>query len=697
MKRDSSGRFRIETRFDDLPELQIENFRLTIQKQLIKNPPSCGNHEVEGSFSGHNGASFDSRAPIEVEGCNGAVDAGPFAPDLSFTPSTTAAGAHPDLTVGLNRPSGHQAIKSVRVNLPEGMAVNPNAAPICSDDQVNRSTCPASSKIGEVNVRTLIYRFLDPLNLEGDVNMAAPKGGDPGAVAVDVELPEIAGGGHLVLKGRALIRNGDKGIDVVFDDLPTDFDIQEISMTLNGDKGINQGKPLVTNPTFCTANPARALFTGEAGSSVNREAPYSSANCGGLPFGPKLEVALSTTVPNRVPAITTVITQGLGEATTESISLEYPKGMQLNIKHRLSTCSAAQRAARSCPADSRLGSMEVHSPLLLSPLRGDVFFGEGGRIHMFLDGLISLDLDGKADIDVLAAKVRFTLSGLPSMPMSRTVVHLEPGLIKNPAKCPVGTFTGSFRSHSGMTSTATSSVDSGCQRTASKNKLKLKVSLKPKRANHYPKARFIITQPKKSSKKIKSFYVRLGKGKKAMRASTKRLARRGRARRRGKSIGRITLSPSKGSKVKAIVYGKKRRIRVKADRRYMRKLSKNVRKLRRRYKKAKGSKRRLLRKKLVRLKKNRKAVQRTQRHLRKKMRIYLRKNKLQVKGVPSTKFRRIELKLYGKRDRTLRNPKRAGTIKFAGRFKLSSKKTARADAKVKVRRGKKKAKKRKRK
>lgn len=203
---------------------------------------------------------------------------------------------------------------------------------------------------------------------------------------------------------------------------------------------------------------------------------------------------------------------------------------------------------------------------------------------------------------------------------------------------------------------------------------RLSAKLKPNTAGAYPKALFKISQDQ-SPESVRSFSIRLGSGSKAkqLRFGTSRLARKGKARSKGIPIGSISISPDKrGPTIGGIVYGQNRRVKVKSDRRYLRKLSKKIKKAK------KKSVKSLAKRDLA-------TVRRLQKTLQKKTRITLKGNVLKVSGLPNVKSKSISLLLNGKKYRLLRNPLEAGTVKLSGSFKLSGNTDVKAEAKVKIR------------
>ena len=69
--------------------------------------------------------------------------------NVKLTPSTTQAGAHPDVTVDLAfSVSSGDDVKSVAVVLPQGLVGDPSAADRCTEAKFKDDACPAGSQVG---------------------------------------------------------------------------------------------------------------------------------------------------------------------------------------------------------------------------------------------------------------------------------------------------------------------------------------------------------------------------------------------------------------------------------------------------------------------------------------------------------------------------------------------------------------------
>ncbi len=211
----------------------------------------------------------------------------------------------------------------------------------------------------------------------------------------------------------------------------------------------------------------------------------------------------------------------------------------------------------------------------------------------------------------------------------------------------------------------------------------------------------MLHKDKKVSQPIKNLTVGLGRTKKTSlkfsRKRLKRLTRKRSARRRGASFGRLTLTPTKGKSYKFTLRAKKTgTLRVSANRAQKRKYTSAVSKAKKRYRKAKGKKRKSAKKSYTRAKKNLSAYRRFERQITKKIKGKLQSRKLTVTRIPESirissktlKFKRVMIRLAGKRGGVLKNPK-VKKVTFSATSKPYKDSSMKAKSTVKLSRAKK--------
>ncbi|HEX2071009.1 MAG TPA: hypothetical protein VHF90_05105 [Thermoleophilaceae bacterium] len=352
----------------------------------------------------------------------------PFDPSASFAPTSTApdspSGLDVDLTIPQNddppagvasdpsdssgapahwrSPAGRATAhleKSV-VTLPEGMSVNPSGAAGlegCSDERFGlrvagppaRFTdhdpfdgqgleCPAGSRIGTVSVRTPL---LDDL-LEGSVVLGEPKSTDPQSgemfrMFLVVEAPDRG----LIAKiyGTAVANPATGQLTATFVQNPR-LPFEELSLNLKGgDRG------LLATPQSCGAKVTSSVF-----------APWTAAHGGGGPvrnltdaftiagdcaqrFSPQLVAGMSSPAARGGGTFGFQFSREDREQWVGGLTATLPKGLLASVRD-VALCTNAQANAGSCPAGSRIGTVDAAAgagtPFVLER-KGSAFLTEG--------------------------------------------------------------------------------------------------------------------------------------------------------------------------------------------------------------------------------------------------------------------------------------------------------------------------------
>ena len=127
---------------------------------------------------------------------------------------------------------------------------------------------------------------------------------------------------------------------------------------------------------------------------------YQVANCGTLPFGPKLGLRLSgSTTRSGNPALQATVSAREGEANISSAVVTLPHTEFLDNAHIKSPCTRVQFAANACPASTVIGQASAVTPLLAHPLEGPVYLRSSSHklpdVVATLHGQIDIELDGR--------------------------------------------------------------------------------------------------------------------------------------------------------------------------------------------------------------------------------------------------------------------------------------------------------------
>lgn len=293
-------------------------------------------------------------------------------------------------------------VKDIIVDTPEGLSVNPEAAPQCTVKQLEETECPPASQVG-VNYLTVAAQSPSPT--------CAP---NPSCAQARIALPVY----NLVPFNEAPSMVGFQTtfLHEVFIVGSLDPVDQHVAFTIsNIDPPSPESPPIIgsrlvfdgvagngtylTMPSNCGPGQTSTLFVDSHGppfalESLSDEASFTTAvgvsDCEKVPFEPTIAVTPQGGAVDSPEA--TTVNVGIPFDPTEAIANSYlktatvtlPEGMGLNPSsaNGLVACTDAQFAkgtnnAITCPDASKIGAVEVQTPSLpADSLSGAVYVGE---------------------------------------------------------------------------------------------------------------------------------------------------------------------------------------------------------------------------------------------------------------------------------------------------------------------------------
>ncbi len=367
-------------------------------KPLTDNPTVCAGQELVTMLDvrtyqdpGHPSHAESSYPPIT--GCEKET----FNPVLHASTTTNATDSPSGLDIDLSAPqfegfaASPSEIKSVTVELPEELTINPDAADgqsSCLDSQANfgsegPAACPDNSKIGTFQIGT---PALDG-PLTGALYIGQPLPGD------QYRLFMIASGFGINAKliGAVHPDPSTGRVTVNFDDLPAvPFDDFQVHLFAS-DRG------LIATPNFCTNYLIEGDFfpwneaLANQGSVENfgLNSGPNGAPCPGQirPFHPTLTAGTSNPNAGAYSSFTLNLERNDGDQFLGKLNFNMPRGFTGSLRGitycpEASIAAAAQssgrseQAAPSCPASSQIGTTNVASGPGSHP------FHSIGRIYM---------------------------------------------------------------------------------------------------------------------------------------------------------------------------------------------------------------------------------------------------------------------------------------------------------------------------
>jgi hypothetical protein len=423
------------------------------------------------------------------------------------------AGGHPDFITRLEL--SEVGFRSVIVNLPPGLVANPTAAATCPPDHIGSgenslADCPIASQVGYVQtleggghpgIDAPVYNMTHPSNL-------------PALLAFNV-----AG---VITKIQPTVRSSDYGVTADTHSISQGLQIDGVELRLWGVPadpvhdserfnpatfgfGISsdvEPRPFMIAPASCGSPPSKFTVSSDSwwnpGVFVNAEVdvdpsgtPFLFEGCGRLHFEPTDRVEpdsraagapiglnFSLTVPqNEAP-------YGLSTPDLKRAVVKFPPGVAVSPSSAdgLGACTLEEiglgtNTEPTCPASSRIGSVEVKTPLLGEPLAGDVIVARQNEnpfhsllaLYLVIRGPgIMIKLPGRVDLDNATGQLTVEFDNTPQLPFEKLSVEIEGGpkaALAAPSACGTYTTQAEFTTWAASTPVEVSTpmtIDQGC-------------------------------------------------------------------------------------------------------------------------------------------------------------------------------------------------------------------------------------------
>ncbi|MGH2903271.1 MAG: hypothetical protein ACRDK7_06775 [Solirubrobacteraceae bacterium] len=427
----------------------------------------------------------------------------PYEATTSFTFSQGTNGEYPEDVSG--------NVKDIELELPPGFIGNPQATQQCplATFEAKSEECPADTQVGVVTItfggyldgpdtqpvynlaprvdHVAEFGFAAVAQLARSVITAGVKPGDGYRVVTDAaEVPTGAN-----QEGRLPI----VGVAFTFWGVPADpthnaerGQICDDQATFGG--GCRSGgqaddgplTPFLTNPTNCQSGPLTTTLRVDSWQSpghylTNAAQSPQPTGCEKLTFHPTLSVEPETTQADSPTGATFRLrvpqnpnTYGLGTPTLDDTTVTLPRGLSIDpsAANGLAGCTNEQIGIGTedpitCPAASKLGTIEVFTPLLPNgpngeaPLTGGIYLGtpirgQEYRIFLAISGHgVSIRLLGDISADPTTGQLTATFEHNPPLPFSELVLRFFGGpraALANPLSCTPATTTSDLTPYS---------------------------------------------------------------------------------------------------------------------------------------------------------------------------------------------------------------------------------------------------------
>ncbi len=378
--------------------------------------------------------------------CTQAGEKLPFAPSFQAGSTNPEAGKYSPFTLTIARPDGSQALKSIAMQLPPGLAAKLASVTPCGEPAAAQGTCGEESKIGESTTYSGLGNA--PVDLPGTVYLTGPYDGAPFGLSTVTNAEHVGTvGAHLgpfnigTIVVRSTININETTAAASIDTEKTTVyrsngHVEQYAALPEFIEGLPaQIKALSVavnraefefNPTNCTPMAITGTLAGSEGTNEGVSESFTTTNCAGLGFAPKLTASVvgqgskleGTTFSVKIES------PGLGQANIHKVDLTIPSKLPSRLTTIQKACLEAVFNANpaSCDEGSVIGEGVVHTPVFKNPLRGPAYLvSHGGAafpdVEFVLQGEgVKVVLDGKTYIHEGVTYSKFETS--PDAPFS---------------------------------------------------------------------------------------------------------------------------------------------------------------------------------------------------------------------------------------------------------------------------------------
>jgi hypothetical protein len=454
---------RVKFTMKDMPQFNFQRFSAHVfgaERGIFGTPSQCGTYPVEATYRPWAYPDLPDQTSTQFFSIDSGPNGSPCPPALRpFNPTMAAGvtdntgGADTDLVFDLNRNDGDQSLAATSVTLPPGLTAVIAGVPYCPESSVvalgqssylgaaelRSPACP-TSRIG--TTYTSAGAGSRPVSLPGSAYLAGPYRGEPLSLAIVV--PVVTGPydlGNVVTRVALHVDPTTAQVTAISDPLPQI--IEGVPVRLRRILVLLDRPNFALNPTNCSPLSINAQVTGDQGSLASLSNHFQVANCGVLPFHPKLRFRVSgSTKQAGNPALTATLTAKPGEANISRVQVTLPRTELVDNAHIRTVCTRVQfiegqNPGERCPPGSVLGFARAETPLLANPLKGPIYLRSTGRAGLpdvvaALNGQIDIVLDGH--VDSVHRRLRAIFRAVPDAPVTKAVFSFDgghKGLIEN--------------------------------------------------------------------------------------------------------------------------------------------------------------------------------------------------------------------------------------------------------------------------
>ena len=479
-----------------------------------------------------------------------------FHPDFTFQPTSTTGSSGVGATAHLHIPQegfsdgsklGTPDLKKAVVTLPEGLVLNPSSAnglASCSEAQIgyrgsgfplpspmrfdeSAPRCPDASKLGTVEIETPLLEE----TLDGTIYLAAQEENPfDSLLAIYLVVDDPRFGITLKLPGKIEPNPSNGQLTATFDYNPQ-LPFEDLTLHFRGGGPRSQ----LATPEVCGSYSTHGELTPwsapESGPPAQTNDGFAvAAGCSPTaatrPFAPSFEAGTVSPLAGAHSPLVLKVTRRDGEQELSRLDFSLPQGLigklagipycpEAALAAAVAKTGKAEQAASSCPAASRLGSVDTAAGVGTEPIHvaGSVYLAGPYRGAPISAVVVTPALAGPFDlgnvvvraalfVDPRTAQIQAQsdpiptiLRGLP-LKVREVAIQLDrPGFTLNPTSCdPTSISASAFSSDGATASPSTRFQVGGCKNLKFKPKLSLRLKGGTKR-NKYPALTAVLRQP----------------------------------------------------------------------------------------------------------------------------------------------------------------------------------------------------------
>jgi hypothetical protein len=375
--------------------------------------------------------------------------------DRYFGPPDTQAGSHPyalNIRFELNTSDkiglygedteGEAAgdPKDVITELPPGLIGNATVLPRCTPGQLEAEECSGATQVGIITI--LQEKYNSGLGEVGLYDIVPPSG-------TPVELGANLAKNTLVFIKANVRTGGDYGVTAIVKNASTNVGVTGAAVELwgtpadpshderrqcptgEGSASVEHGpcsagiepEPFLSNPTSCSGEETGKLRIDSwqaPGEFVEKRAslpPFTG--CNKLTFAPSISVLPDTSEADSPSGVLVKLhvpqsesTEGLSVASLRNAVVNLPEGVTLNpsAANGLASCSESAFGLHNdntveCPQASKVGSIEIETPLLFEKLVGSAYLAEQNNNPFHSTFALYVEAHGEGALVKVAGKV----------------------------------------------------------------------------------------------------------------------------------------------------------------------------------------------------------------------------------------------------------------------------------------------------